>query len=70
MYKKLRYVSRLDYPWEHMKRNGVELSEFVYDHREDLEYCPFMDYGLECDHRASTSLYSHLSTYSMSWCIS
>lgn len=69
MYGKLRYVSRLDYLWEHVKRNEVELPDFVYDHDEDLEYRPFMDYGLESDHRASASLDSPLSTYSMR-CIS
>lgn len=68
LYGKLRYVSRLDYLWEQVKRNEVELPEFVYDHDEDLEYRPLMDYGLESDHRASASLDSPLSTYSMRCC--
>lgn len=51
----------------------MEMPEFVYDHDEDLEYRPLMDYGLESDHGraycASTTLDSSLSTYSMR-CIS
>lgn len=73
MYGKLRYVSRLGYLWEHVRKNEMEMPEFVYDHDEDLEYRPLMDYGLESDHGraycASTTLDSSLSTYSMR-CIS
>ncbi|KAF4373815.1 hypothetical protein F8388_007721 [Cannabis sativa] len=50
LYGKLRYVSRLDYLWEQVRRNEIEIPEFVYDHDEDLEHRPMMDYGLESDH--------------------
>lgn len=50
LYGKLRYVSRVDYLWDHVRRNEIDLPEFVYDHDEDLEYRPMMDYGLESDH--------------------
>ncbi|KAJ0096881.1 ganglioside-induced differentiation-associated-protein 2 [Pistacia vera] len=50
LYGKLRYVNRIDYLWEHVRRNEVEIPEFVIDHDEDLEYRPMMDYGLESDH--------------------
>lgn len=50
LYEKLRYVSRVDFLWEQVRRNEVELPEFVMDHDEDLEYRPMMDYGLESDH--------------------
>ncbi|KAK6922539.1 CRAL-TRIO lipid binding domain [Dillenia turbinata] len=50
LYGKLKYVSRLDYLWEHIRRNEVEIPDFVVDHDEDLEYRPMMDYGLESDH--------------------
>ncbi|XVF59860.1 hypothetical protein PTKIN_Ptkin07bG0309600 [Pterospermum kingtungense] len=50
LYGKLRYVNRVDYLWEHVRRNEIELPDFVYDHDEDLEYRPMMDYGLESDH--------------------
>lgn len=50
LYGKLRYVSRLDYLWEHVRRNEIEIPEFVIDHDEDLEFRPMMDYGLESDH--------------------
>lgn len=50
LYGKLRYVSRLDYLWEEIRKNEIELPEFVRDHDEDLEHRPMMDYGLESDH--------------------
>ncbi|KAF2312471.1 hypothetical protein GH714_034792 [Hevea brasiliensis] len=50
LYGKLRYINRIDYLWDHMRRNEVEIPEFVHDHDEDLEYRPMMDYGLESDH--------------------
>jgi len=50
LYAKLKYVSRLAYLWEHVRRNAIEIPEFVYDHDEDLEYRPMMDYGIESDH--------------------
>ncbi|KAJ4841627.1 hypothetical protein Tsubulata_004925 [Turnera subulata] len=50
LYGKVRYLSRIGYLWDHIRRNEVEIPEFVYDHDEDLEYRPMMDYGLESDH--------------------
>ncbi|KAH7849322.1 hypothetical protein Vadar_016249 [Vaccinium darrowii] len=50
LYGKLRYVSRLDYLWDHVRRTEIDVPDFVYDHDEDLEYRPMMDYGLESDH--------------------
>nr|GLL38555.1 ganglioside-induced differentiation-associated protein 2 [Ipomoea trifida] len=46
---KIKYVSRVDYLWEHLRRKEVELPEFVYDHDEYLEYRPMIGYGLEGD---------------------
>ncbi|CAN6698874.1 unnamed protein product [Malus baccata var. baccata] len=72
VYGKLRYVSRLDYLWEHVRRNEIEVPDFVYDHDEDLEHRPMMDYGLESDHPRvydAPAVDSPVSTYSMR-CIS
>ncbi|KAJ1403889.1 CRAL-TRIO lipid binding domain [Sesbania bispinosa] len=73
LYGKLRYVSRIDYLWENVRRNDVEIPEFVFDHDEDLEYRPMMDYGLESDHArvygAPPTMDSPVTTYSMR-CIS
>ncbi|CAL1394379.1 unnamed protein product [Linum trigynum] len=71
LYGKLKYISRLDYLWEHIRRHEVEIPEFVTDHDEDLEDRPMMDYGIESDHpRAHTAIMdSPVSTYSMR-CIS
>ncbi|GMN28843.1 hypothetical protein TIFTF001_002199 [Ficus carica] len=72
LYGKLRYVSRLDYLWEHVRRNEIEIPEFVFDHDEDLEHRPMMDYGLESDHPrvyGPPAVDSPVSMYSMR-CIS
>ncbi|CAI0461434.1 unnamed protein product [Linum tenue] len=74
LYGKLKYISRLDYLWEHIRRHEVEIPEFVTDHDEDLEDRPMMDYGIESDHpRAhigrTAIMDSPVSTYSMR-CIS
>ncbi|KAF9620849.1 hypothetical protein IFM89_015090 [Coptis chinensis] len=72
LYGKLKFVNRLEFLWEHVRRNGIEIPEFVYDHDEELEYRPMMDYGLESDHPrvyAAPAMDSPVSTYSMR-CIS
>nr|CAD1844775.1 unnamed protein product [Ananas comosus var. bracteatus] len=48
--RRLKYVSRLEFLWEHMRKREVEIPEFVHDHDEELERRPLMDYGLESDH--------------------
>ncbi|RVX16591.1 Protein GDAP2-like [Vitis vinifera] len=72
LYGKLRYVNRLDLLWEHVRRNEIEIPDFVYDHDEELEYRPMMDYGLESDHPrvyGAPAVDSPVSMYSMR-CIS
>uniref|UniRef100_A0A2N9HVR9 CRAL-TRIO domain-containing protein n=1 Tax=Fagus sylvatica TaxID=28930 RepID=A0A2N9HVR9_FAGSY len=72
LYGKLKYVNRLDLLWEHVRRNEIEIPEFVNDHDEDLEYRPMMDYGLESDHPrvyGAPAVDSPVSMYSMR-CIS
>ncbi|KAJ6792242.1 putative ganglioside-induced differentiation-associated protein 2 [Iris pallida] len=49
LYGKMRYVSRLEFLWEHMREKEIEIPEFVYDHDDELEHRPLMDYGLETD---------------------
>ncbi|XP_043710843.1 protein GDAP2 homolog [Telopea speciosissima] len=50
LYGKLKYMSRLEFLWKHVRRKEIEIPEFVYDHDEELEYRPMMNYGLESDH--------------------
>ncbi|WCJ32744.1 SEC14 cytosolic factor family protein / phosphoglyceride transfer family protein [Euphorbia peplus] len=72
LYGKLTYISRIDYLWDHVRRNDVEVPDFVFDHDEDLEYRPMMDYGLESDHPrvyGAPAVDSPVSMYSMR-CIS
>lgn len=66
LYGKLRYVSRLEYLWEHVRRRGeIEIPEFVYDHDEELEHRPLMDYGLERDNHRSYDAPAMDSAFSM-----
>lgn len=72
LYGKLKYVNRLEFLWEHVRRNEIEIPEFVSDHDEELEYRPMMDYGLESDHPRvydAPNMDSPVSMYSMR-CIS
>lgn len=67
-YWKLRYINRLEYLWNNIRRKEIEIPEFVYEHDEELEYHRAMDYGLESDHpRAygAPSLDTTVFTYSM-----
>ncbi|GFZ10461.1 SEC14 cytosolic factor family protein [Actinidia rufa] len=69
LYSKLKYVSRLEFLWDHVRRSEMEMPEFVYDYDDELEYRPVMNYGLESDHPrvyyAPAVDYSPLSVYSM-----
>ncbi|RXH74951.1 hypothetical protein DVH24_029672 [Malus domestica] len=61
-----------DYLWEHVRRSEIEVPDFVYDHDEDLDHRPMMDYGLESDHPRvydAPAVDSPVSMYSMR-CIS
>ncbi|KAL2538124.1 SEC14 cytosolic factor family protein/phosphoglyceride transfer family protein [Forsythia ovata] len=49
-YWKLRYINRLEFLWDNIRRKEIEIPEFVYEHDEELEYHRAMDYGLESDH--------------------
>ncbi|KAJ7957929.1 ganglioside-induced differentiation-associated protein 2 [Quillaja saponaria] len=50
LYSKLKYVNRVEFLWNHVKKNEMEIPDFVYDYDEELENRPMMDYGLESDH--------------------
>ncbi len=60
-------MNRVELLWEHVS-NEIEMPEFVYDHDQELECRPMMDYGLESDHprvHRAPSLDSPVSMYSM-----
>ncbi|KAM5565238.1 hypothetical protein ABKV19_019320 [Rosa sericea] len=69
LYRKVNYLTRLEFLWDHVRRNEMEIPEFVYDHDEELEYRPMMDYGIESDHPrvygAPPAMDSSVSMYSM-----
>lgn len=49
LYWKIKYVSRLQYLWDDIKKGEVEIPEFVQKHDEVLEHRPLTDYGIEPD---------------------
>ncbi|KAH0456724.1 hypothetical protein IEQ34_014631 [Dendrobium chrysotoxum] len=73
LYGKLRYVSRLEFLGEYMRKSDIDVPDFVHDHDEELERRPLMDYGLESGrhHRDydSPAMDSAASMYSLR-CIS
>ncbi|KAA8518043.1 hypothetical protein F0562_015537 [Nyssa sinensis] len=49
LYWKIKYISRLQYLWEDIKKGEVEIPEFVQSHDDVLEHRPLTDYGIEPD---------------------
>uniref|UniRef100_A0A0C9S831 TSA: Wollemia nobilis Ref_Wollemi_Transcript_6287_1253 transcribed RNA sequence n=1 Tax=Wollemia nobilis TaxID=56998 RepID=A0A0C9S831_9CONI len=47
LYWKLKYVNRLEFLWDHIRKGQIEIPDFVYDHDDQLEDRPLMDYGVE-----------------------
>ncbi|PKI55170.1 ganglioside-induced differentiation-associated-protein 2-like [Punica granatum] len=71
LYSKLKYVNRLEFLWEHVRRREMgEMPDFVNEHDEELERCnTTIDYGLESDHPrihfGTASMDSMVPSYSM-----
>lgn len=68
LYSKLKYVNRLEFLWEHVRRKEIEIPEFAYDYDEELEYRPMINYGLESDHPrvyCASSVDNPVALYSM-----
>lgn len=49
LYWKIKYVSRLQYLWDDIKKGEIEIPEFVQKHDDVLENRPLTDYGIEPD---------------------
>ncbi|CAN8259871.1 unnamed protein product [Cochlearia groenlandica] len=49
LYWKIKYVSRLQYLWDEIKKGEVEIPDFVNNHDNVLEHRPLTDYGIEPD---------------------
>ncbi|KAL0316791.1 UNVERIFIED_CONTAM: hypothetical protein Sradi_5557300 [Sesamum radiatum] len=49
LYWKIKYISRLQYLWQDIKKGEVEIPEFVKEHDDILEDRPLTDYGIEPD---------------------
>ncbi|XP_027925002.1 protein GDAP2 homolog [Vigna unguiculata] len=62
LYWKIKYVSRLQYLWDDIKKGEIEIPAFVKNHDDILEHRPLTDYGIEPDPFHLTGIPS--STYS------
>ncbi|CAI0382373.1 unnamed protein product [Linum tenue] len=75
LYGKVKYVSRLEFVWEYVRKGEIQVPEFVKDHEDQLEYRPLrtMDYGMESDfprpYCAGANMDNPMALYSMR-CIS
>lgn len=49
LYWKIKYISRLQYLWQDIKKGEVEIPDFVQQHDDVLEHRPLTDYGIEPD---------------------
>ncbi|XXG41395.1 hypothetical protein AAC387_Pa01g1865 [Persea americana] len=49
LYWKIKYVSRLQYLWDDIKKDQIEIPDFVRSHDDVLEHRPLTDYGIEPD---------------------
>ncbi|KAL9261207.1 Ganglioside-induced differentiation-associated protein 2-like protein [Drosera capensis] len=49
LYWKVKYVSRLQYLWDDIKKEEIEIPDFVKKHDNILEHRPLTDYGIEPD---------------------
>ncbi|CDP01828.1 unnamed protein product [Coffea canephora] len=50
LYGKFKYISWLTYLRQHVRRNQIEIPEFVQDHDRHLELRPTIEYCLEIEH--------------------
>ncbi|XP_050227059.1 uncharacterized protein LOC126676810 [Mercurialis annua] len=70
LYWKIKYVNRLQYLWEDIKKGEIEIPEFVKSHDDILEHRPLTDYGIEPDpfylNEVPTTAYS-LGKYEERW---
>ncbi|KAJ7976683.1 ganglioside-induced differentiation-associated protein 2-like [Quillaja saponaria] len=63
LYWKIKYISRLQYLWESIKKGEIEIPEFVKRHDDILEHRPLTDYGIEPDPLQMTEVHSAAYTY-------
>ncbi|KAJ8760135.1 hypothetical protein K2173_010991 [Erythroxylum novogranatense] len=49
LYWKIKYINRLQYLWDYIKKGEIEIPEFVQSHDDVLEHRPLTDYGIEPD---------------------
>ncbi|EXB93995.1 hypothetical protein L484_015543 [Morus notabilis] len=49
LYWKIKYVNRLQYLWDDIKKDDIEIPDFVKSHDDILEHRPLTDYGIEPD---------------------
>ncbi|KAG9135586.1 hypothetical protein Leryth_002324 [Lithospermum erythrorhizon] len=69
LYWKIKYVSRLQYLWEDIKKGDIDIPEFVQNHDDVLEHRPLTDYGIEPDplHLTDPSTAHSFGKYETGW---
>jgi len=70
LYWKLKYVNRLEFLRDCIRKGQIEIPDFVYDHDDQLEERPLMDYGIETDPLQAYDMPiigSAHSRYSLKW---
>ncbi|KAL9691295.1 hypothetical protein QQ045_011716 [Rhodiola kirilowii] len=63
LYWKVKYISHLQYLWEHIKKGDIEIPEFVQKHDDILEQRPLTDYGIEPDPHMLVELNSPVNLF-------
>ncbi|KAK6945193.1 CRAL-TRIO lipid binding domain [Dillenia turbinata] len=65
LYWKIKYVSRLQYLWEDIRKEEIEIPEFVQNHDDVLEHRPLTDYGIEPEPLHLTEIPSTVYSFGM-----
>ncbi|KAJ7568927.1 hypothetical protein O6H91_01G053500 [Diphasiastrum complanatum] len=58
LYWKINYMARVEFLWDHIHKEQLQVPVFVNEHDDELENVPFMDYGFVID-----PLQAHQATY-------
>ncbi|CAI5457976.1 unnamed protein product [Closterium sp. Yama58-4] len=53
LYSRVVFVSRVEFLWEHIQEDQVDLPQFCLDHDSKLEAHPLLDYGVQLDRVAA-----------------
>ena len=55
----MTFVSRVEFMWDYMKKDQLDIPEVVAEHDTELESRPLMDYGIEVDPNTAAQHFPH-----------